>query len=422
MDTARHDSSTESRPQVAALIAALWVALIYATIPLVRTVQSWYAERFHRGWIIVGVLVVMTAILVITGRWLIRSARHTRPLDFAVPVVVVGIAAWWAWQLRAIPEEAIHLLEYGILAVLLFRAMRPANPDLAILVAAVLLATLMSTVDELIQWITPRRFWDFRDIAINGGAAILAAVAARRLDPGPWRRPPARSVQLALRFTVAQLLLLTLCLANTPTRVAWYSSRVPFLGFLSHPANEMAEYGHLHEVPGVGAFKSRLTLTELVDQDQLRAGEVAPIVDTYPDKDYRRFVNTYQGFEDPLLYESRIHIFSRDYHIRQLRSEPQDPASEKSHLTISYRENQILERYFPNTLRLSAFSLPQSKRATLETANDPDQPFVSKTGSHLITRFSEPALRVLLLSLVVLLIILGGFIGARQKRAKEASP
>lgn len=420
MKEALDNSEADRRRQRAALAAALWVALVYATIPLVRVFQRWFLARYDIGWIIVGLLVVMAAIFGLTGLWLVRSTRRTRPLDLLVTAAVAIIAVWWAWELRSIPEEAIHLLEYGILMVLVYRAMRPAEPDLGILVAAVLLTTLMSTVDEIIQWITPRRFWDYGDIVINGGAAALAAVAVWRLDPGPWRRPPASSIRLVLRLAVALLVLFTLCLANTPDRVSLYVSRAPFLGFLSQ-RNEMAEYGHLHVVPAIGAFKSRLQQAELVEEDRRRGTEVATIIDRYPEKDYWNFINEHLGFRDPLLYESRVHIFSRNRHIRKARESTPGSASERHHLTVAYRENQVLERFFGTTLHYSVFSLPEAMLATLETAHDPDQAFASKTGSHLITKFSEPALRSILLSLAVLFIVLDIIIGVLDRRLAEAS-
>jgi len=119
--------------------------------------------------------------------------------------------------------------------------------------------------------------------AIPAGACALAAAALWRLDPGPWLRPRASSVSLALRLAAAQALLLTLCLANTPQRVAWYAVRVPGLDLLARADNAMSEYGFRHHLPGIGDMKSRLTLAELEEQDRARAGEVAELLDRCPE-------------------------------------------------------------------------------------------------------------------------------------------
>lgn len=418
---ARTEGQPEHEGQRAAWIAALWVCLIYATIPLVRTGQTWYSARFDTIWITVAVIAVLAVALVSTWLWLMRTGRRIRPFELVVPLVVVGIAGWWAWELRGRPEEAIHLLEYGVLLVLIYRALRPTHPDVFILVAAVVLTTVMSAVDETIQWITPRRFWDYRDIGLNSGAAVLAAICVAHLDAGRWRRPPSASIQFSLRVAVTLIVLMTLCLANTPVRVASYASRLPFLNFLEHPDNEMAEYGHLHRVAGIGAFKSRLTLTELIDEDRRRGAEIAPVIDRYSDKDYQSFVDSHQAFQDPLLYEARVHIFSRDFHLRRARERAANPVGRRRHITLACRENLLLERFFATTLHESGSALPPSLAAELESGQNEDQEFFSRTSSHLITWISEAELRLTLLGFAACLVALDIFIGVRQRPRAEAS-
>jgi hypothetical protein len=387
--------------------------LIYITIPLVRTAQAWFSARFDKVWITVAVLMCVVLIAAVTIAWLRRSARRLRPLDAVILVAVTAIAGWWTWRLRAIPEEAIHLIQYGVLLVLIYRALRPAEPDLAILASALLLTTVMGTVDEIIQWIIPLRYWDFRDIGLNAGAAVLAAIAVWRLDAGPWRRPPPESIRQCLRIAIAMILLWTLCLANTPDRSAWVARRVPVLSFLENAQNDMAEYGFMHRVPGIGAFKSRMELSTLVEQDRQRGRDVAAVISRYPTQSYGRFIAEHQGFRDPLLYEARIHIFSRDFHLRQTRRDTTPEHSQRQHLTIAYREHLIVERFFPTTLAASAFVLPPSAVAEMAAGQDPAQEFVSKGGSHLITWTSETRLRIFLLSLAVFLVVLHRIIGAR---------
>ena len=276
-----HDPQTPSR-QRSAVVAAAWVAVIYATVPMVRTFQGWYLARFDKVWITVFVLAAVGAACWHIVTRLRRSRRQIRPADVAWLGAVAAAAGWLTWQLRDRPEEAIHLLEYGILAALIYRAIRPTPTDAAVLAATVLLTTLMGVVDEVIQWITPLRYWDLRDIGLNATAAVLAAVALWRIDPGPWRRPSPDSVRLVLRLGMVLILVLVLCLANTPDRAAWYSARIPGLAFLAHPANEMAEYGHRHQVLHLGEFKSRFALVELEEEDRQRGAEVAETIDSYP--------------------------------------------------------------------------------------------------------------------------------------------
>jgi hypothetical protein len=414
-------SVTQDGRRRAAVLAAAWTGVIYATIPMVRTAQRWISDRGLEPWITPAVVASLALLVVLATVQLLRRKSRPTAVDLAWLGGVGVVSGGWAWHLRERPEEAIHLVEYGVLSWLIYRALRPAETNAAVLVSAVLLGTIMGTIDEIIQWITPLRFWDLRDVALNGGACGLGAVVAWRLEPGPWRLPDKGSVRAALRLAAALVLLITLTLANTPERAAWYSARVPGLGILAHPSNEMAEYGHLHRAPGVGEFKSRLTLAELELRDRRGSEEAAAIIDRYADEAYGAFQRAHQGFANPLVYEARVHIYSRDSNLRRAREWPAGSAERTMYATRAYRENQILERYFPHTLGRSSFTLDPETRRALEAAHDPDRAFSSRAGRHLITWISEPALRFGLLLLAASLLLLEQAVGREWLQRREAA-
>ncbi len=405
--------------QRAAVMAALWTACLFATVPVVGMVQKWMLARGYDRWIIPAVVVALLLLVGAAVLHLTRGGSRPRSVDVAWLAAVAVVAGGWAWRLRGRPEEAVHLLEYGILCWLIYRAIRPAEPNAVVLLSAVLLGAIMGTVDEIIQWITPERVWDLRDVVLNAGACALGAVVAWRLDPGPWRSPDKRSARLALRLGAAMALLMTLCLANTPARVAWYSARFPGLAFLAHPTNEMAEYGHLLRVDGVGEFKSRVSLEEMMELDRRRSREAAEIIDRYPAQAYGRFLWDYQGFADPLTYEARVHIFSRDRNAWLARKSPPDSTECRLRATLAYRENQLLERVFPETLRHSVYVLNPTKIQKLRELHDPGLPFASRAATHLITWISEPALRAGLMLIALILVVLDLKLGVGWAERKE---
>lgn len=413
--------ATRRGSERAALAAAAWTAIIFAFIPLVRPIQRALLRAVDPGWITAAVLLAMGLALAAAVARLRRRPRPASAFDLAWLVAVAALAAWCAWALRGRPEEAIHLLQFGILAVLLYRAMRPAGPDLAILAAAVLLGALVGTVDEIIQWIVPARFWDLRDVAVNAGACALAAAALWRLDSGPWRPPPASSIRLALRLAAALVLLLALCLANTPRRVAWYAERVPGLAPLARADNAMAEYGFRHRLAGIGEMKSRLTLYELAEQDRARAAEVATALDRYPDSRYLQFFRDNSEVADPFLYEARVHLFSREYHRRQLAAAARGSAAAQEHATMAFRQQLLLERVFGATLARSSYRLDPHERQRLKGLDDPRRPFASKTASHLITAISERSLRIALLAGAAVLLALDALVRRRALRLEATS-
>jgi hypothetical protein len=416
------DDGLMGRRQRAAVLAALWTAILYATIPVVRAAQGWIEEHGLTRWITPAVVAALLLLVAAAALHLLRRPARPRPADLVWLGAVAAAAGVWAWRLRGRPEEAVHLLQYGVLCWLIYQALRPAEPNLAVLLSSVLLGTIMGTVDEIIQWITPARFWDLRDVALNAGACVLGAVVAWRLDARPWRPPDRASVRLTLRLAATLTLLITATLANTPHRVAWYAARIPGLGFLAHPANEMAEYGDLHRLPGVGAFKSRLTRDELAEQDRRRGGEAAAIIDRYPVSLYTRFLWDYQGFQDPLVYESRIHVFSRNNNAWHARQSPPGSNERRRHATVAYRENQLIEAVFPNTLARSAYRWDRATERELRKYSDPDRLFTSRVGAHLITCVSESALRAGLLLVALALVAADVALGSRRPQDEEENP
>jgi hypothetical protein len=236
-----------------------------------------------------------------------------------------------------------------------------------------------------------------------------------RLDPGPWRPPAAASIRLALRLAAAFLLLLALCLANTPRRVAWYAARVPGLAPLALADNAMAEYGYRHRLLGIGELKSRLTLAELAQHDRSRATEVAAVLDRWPDDSYERFLREHSGMPDPFLYEARVHIFSRDFHRRHLAAAAPGSAAAQEHATMAFRQQLLLERVFGATVARSSYRLDPYERQRLKGLDDPELPFASKTASHLITAVSERGLRLALLAAAAALLALDAVVRRRSK-------
>jgi VanZ family protein len=95
--------------------------------------------------------------------------------------------------------KGLHLLEYGVLAALLFRAttapgggvgLRPGRAA----VWAVLIATGFGAADELRQSFVPAREPRLADVAIDGLGAILAAAALTAWARGRPRHGAARPV------------------------------------------------------------------------------------------------------------------------------------------------------------------------------------------------------------------------------------
>ena len=91
------------------------------------------------------------------------------------------------------PAEAIHFAEYGILGFLFFQAWRQPVRDPLVYPISALSLTLVAWLDEFLQWLTPGRFWDYRDIRLNllAGVIVLSLIALV-IRPAEVRGPVAR--------------------------------------------------------------------------------------------------------------------------------------------------------------------------------------------------------------------------------------
>ena len=403
------------------LAVVAWVVVIYTTIPLVRSLREFFVARWPAELIGIAVILVVVAVCA-AGLIVLRRRRQRLPVaDAALLLAVTAVLVIWTWRLMGQPEETIHFLEYGVLGVLLFRALHTGIHDSSIFVVGALIGILVGIFDEIIQWFVPGRYWDYRDIALNGGASILVQIAISRLAPAS--SPISRgSLRRLCRLAAAVVMLLTLCLAATPQRVNRLAELIPALEYLGSGGEAISEYGHLHRLDELTSFRSRLSLGDLEREDGSRAGEVAAVLDASR-RDYGDFLRRTSPAVDPFTYEARVHLFARDSSAAQARKlTPGSPALREL-MTTAYRENLILERFFGATLAISSYPWPPPHRAAVEGAQDETSVFVSKVGGHLITAVSEAGIRALLIGILIALVICDLALGySVTRRSPPESP
>ena len=371
------------------LATALWSLLVFATIPFARTLQWAVQGRLGResfGWIVLGLTVggVAGALAYLRRRGQLSPAR----LSWIGGVGAVFVAA--TLLLHEAPEEALHFVEYGVLGVLAWLALRPSLPDAGSFVGAALVGAIVGTLDEAIQWATPMRFWGLRDVGLNLFAATLVqlALAGGFAPELALRRPSPSSVRRICGLAAIALVVLAASLLNTPPRTAWLADHVP--GLEGARDSVMAEYGHLHVDPELGRFRSRLDATALRQADEIRADEVARILDTYPTgADYPRFLANHPAAADAFVHEARVHLFRRDrYHATALGAGA-GTEERRYAAAVALGEQRILERYFGSTLRASQLQLAPQGRVWLETEARPGHDYESAVSGEVITRFGE---------------------------------
>ncbi|MBZ9578193.1 VanZ family protein [Patescibacteria group bacterium] len=85
------------------------------------------------------------------------------------------LASAYAWGLSRLELsiERVHFLEYGLLSLFVFRALRHNIRDKSIYLWSGIAVFCLGFLDEGIQYILPNRVYETKDVIINGFAGIL---------------------------------------------------------------------------------------------------------------------------------------------------------------------------------------------------------------------------------------------------------
>ena len=174
----------------------LVVAAIYSTLGLAT---AWAGLLQDSGLL----TVFFVGAMLLIGAAVVTRGLQVRPGGLEV-AVALGVAAVYGlvFVRMALETERSHLIEYGVVALLIYEALSERAsqgrrvPAPAVL--AFLLAVLVGVVDEGIQWFVPVRVFDPLDMVFNALAAVMAVAAsaalawARRRSGRSRRRPSSR--------------------------------------------------------------------------------------------------------------------------------------------------------------------------------------------------------------------------------------
>jgi VanZ family protein len=385
---------------------ALCAAAIFLVVPTARAIQKFVGEHWGREFFGYLVVTVVAGAFIGILYFLIIRLKIRAVSNYIWLAACAALYLYFTLKLWRNPEEAVHFLEYGLLGFFLFRAWRLTVPDKAVYLASFLSGTLIGTFDEIFQWLMPGRYWDIRDVGLNALAVGLFQVAlwqgVRPKLASPRIAP--KSVRKISVLFATNLLLLGLCMSNTPDRVGALAGRFPALAFLEKE-EPMREFKLKHRDPEIGSFYSRLTVERLKVMDFEKSVEHGRILREWRDKDYNGFLETFNPLNNPFLYEMRVHIFRRD----RKYDEGQKAGStrrKKEAFFIAFKENMILEKYFASTLRSSGYQWAEEKAAAIEPLIEKNAAYTSPVSKDLFYWLSESAMWIAILLVLVALFVL----------------
>ena len=158
------------------LVLVGYTALLYGILPYGPTFgRAVLGSGVGRALLGGGAVAVVIAGIVAS---ILRLRRRRAPIGAWVLLVVTaigyGLALSW---LRTIRLERLHLPEYGLAGWLAWRALAPSlGARVRTYVLAAVLAAAIGWGDELVQSVTPGRYYDLRDVVANAVGAGLGVL------------------------------------------------------------------------------------------------------------------------------------------------------------------------------------------------------------------------------------------------------
>ncbi|MBT4612383.1 MAG: VanZ family protein [Gemmatimonadetes bacterium] len=156
-----------------------YIGIVYATIPIFP--KLWHGLRIHAGDSVRHLGTIVVVAFVVWAIWrLHRRVSFRSPVPYLLSVLLMAAYTVLLIRFGQFPAERLHLLEYGMMAVLVHRALTADRDSrLADHGLALGLTILIGFGDETIQWILPQRFFELKDVGLNAVSGILGLALAR---------------------------------------------------------------------------------------------------------------------------------------------------------------------------------------------------------------------------------------------------
>jgi len=157
----------------------LWVGLIYSTLYIVRPLTSFLSK--HTPFTSLTTLFIVVLFLLVLF-WMLKHLKHKDSLTYLLLAFAALIYAYTVMIIKY-PAEKIHLVQYGFLAFLIYRACLIDFSIVAVYAISFFLTSAFGWLDEIIQYYLPNRYYHINDVALNsfsGGMGLFLVFIYRR--------------------------------------------------------------------------------------------------------------------------------------------------------------------------------------------------------------------------------------------------
>lgn len=167
-------------------------------------------------------------------------------------LLVLALGTFVANYLQIV-DERIHIVEYGILGILLCKEI-PSPAYLSRPLLAIVIASLAGIVDEFIQYFAPERVCDVRDMLLNAFSALwgicLFEIGKRSL--GEKKTLPVKSLLFILSFLLFPCVP---CIGQSPLIIKFFDVGEGDAALVSFPSGEIALIDTGNSVSGMDVVR-----------------------------------------------------------------------------------------------------------------------------------------------------------------------
>ncbi|MBI5663461.1 MAG: hypothetical protein HZC49_00005, partial [Nitrospirae bacterium] len=123
----------------------LCTAAIFSTVPVARRVQRYVHNTIGSEFFTYTVLVIILSLFAVLLYFFIFRLNVKSKSQYAWLIMSSGFYIYTTLQLRKYPEEAIHLLEFGLLSYFLFKALSHRIRDWTVYISTILCVLFIGT-------------------------------------------------------------------------------------------------------------------------------------------------------------------------------------------------------------------------------------------------------------------------------------
>jgi VanZ family protein len=166
-------------PRRAQLLTICYVGIIYATLPVMRPILNFLKENLDEAFssgVYVLLFVVALGIIVL----FLTERRGWK--SFVLLFGILGVTASILPSIKY-PEERVHFLEYAVLGVMLYFALRERIKGRKVFIWIPIIVFFIGLGDEIIQGILPNRAYQFTDVVLNFCGGILGELILITFNP-----------------------------------------------------------------------------------------------------------------------------------------------------------------------------------------------------------------------------------------------